>query len=156
MHLNNTPNTDNFSLIYYIYRKIPEPDSDGFYWLFTSVHYPFFYPFSVRFLFFFQENKLVTENKNFSEKTLFFSVRLLFALRSSSLLTEHPAWSAGIFFIYGTFLLPPAPDDTQRVRAPPDRASVAPAVMRVMPTLWTIVNSPQNANPGKTKKAVER
>ena len=92
-------------------------------------------------------------------------MRLLFSLRSSILLTEHPAWSAGIFFIYGTFLLPPAPDGTQRVRAPPDRASVAPAVMRVMPTpdyrqvaskRKPRKNKKSRPNPGKTKKAVER
>ena len=72
-HSNNTTNTDNFSLIYYIYRKIPETDSDGDYWLFTSVHYPFFYPFFARFLFFFQEYSIFIENKNFSEKISLFS-----------------------------------------------------------------------------------
>ena len=83
-HSNNTTNTDNFSLIYYIYRKIPETDSDGDYWLFTSVHYPFFYPFFARFLFFFQEYSIVIENKNFSEKILIFSVQLLFVSAQNS------------------------------------------------------------------------
>lgn len=118
-HSNNTTNTDNFSLIYYIYRKIPETDSDGDYWLFTSVHYPFFYPFFARFLFFFQEYSIVIENKNFSEKILIFSVQLLFALCSELLLTMPPTWPAGVFFIYVPFLLSPAPDSTQRIRAPP-------------------------------------
>ena len=118
-HSNNTTNTGNFSLIYYIYRKIPETDSDGDYWLFTSVHYPFFYPFFARFLFFFQEYSIVIENKNFSEKILIFSVQLLFALCSELLLTMPPTWPAGVFFIYVPFLLSPAPDSTQRIRAPP-------------------------------------
>ena len=118
-HSNNTTNTDNFSLIYYIYRKIPETDSNDDYWLFTSVHYPFFYPFFARFLFFFQEYSIVIENKNFSEKILIFSVQLLFALCSELLLTMPPTWPAGVFFIYVPFLLSPAPDSTQRIRAPP-------------------------------------
>lgn len=30
-----------------------------------------------------------------------------------------PTWSAGVFFIYGTVLLPSAPDDLPHIRAPP-------------------------------------
>lgn len=115
----NTTNTNNFSLIYYIYRKIPEPDSDRVYWLFTSVHYPFFYPFFSSRLSFPQKYTVVIENKKFSEKNLFFSVPLLFVLCTELPLTMRPTWPVGVFSIYGIFLFPPAPDDLPRIRAPP-------------------------------------
>lgn len=115
----NTSNTDSFSLISYIYRKIPEPDPNRFYRLFPSVAYPFSYPFSANRLSFPQEYTVVIENKNFSEKTLFFSGLLLFVFRTELLLTLCPTWSAGVFFIYGPVLLPSAPDELPRIRAPP-------------------------------------
>lgn len=117
--LTNTSNVDNFSLIFYIYRKIPEPDPDRFYRLSSLVDYPFFYPFFARRLLFPQEYTVVIENKNFSEKFSFFSAAFLFVLRTELLLTMHPSWSAGVFCIYGTVLFPPAPDDLPRIRAPP-------------------------------------
>ena len=112
-------NSDSFSLIYYIYRKIPEPDPDRFYRLFSSVAYPFSYPFFASRLLFSQEYTVVIENKNFSEKISLFSDVFLFILRTELLLTMRPTWSAGVFFIYGTVLLPSAPDDLPRIRAPP-------------------------------------
>ena len=127
----NTTNTNTFSLIYYIYRKVPEPDSDRVYWLSTSVHYPFFYPFFFSRLLFPQEYTVVIENKKFSEKILFFSVPLLFVLCTELLLTMCPAWSAGVFFIYGTVLLPPIPDDLPLIRGPPlTTLRHCPVVMR--------------------------
>ena len=119
-HLTNTSNVDNFSLIFYIYRKIPEPDPDRFYRLSSLVDYPFFYPFFARRLLFSQEYTVVIENKNFSEKFSFFSAAFLFVLRTELPLTMlPPAWSAGVFCIYGSVLFPPAPDDLPRIRAPP-------------------------------------
>ena len=115
----NTTNTNTFSLIYYIYRKIPEPDSDRVYWLSTSVHYPFFYPFFPSRLLFPQEYTVVIENKNFSEKISLFSDVFLFVLRTELLLTMCPTWSAGVFFIYGHVLLSSVPDALPRIRAPP-------------------------------------
>ena len=115
----NTSNTDSFSLISYIYRKIPEPDPDSFYRLSSSVAYPFSYPFSANRLSFSQEYTVVIENKIFSEKTLFFSGLLLFVFRTELLLTMRPTWSAGVFFIYGPVLLPSAPNELPRIRAPP-------------------------------------
>lgn len=115
----NTSNTDSFSLISYIYRKIPEPDPDRFYRLFPSVAYPFSYPFFASRLLFSQEYTVVIENKNFSEKTLFFSGLLLFVFRTELLLTMRPTWSAGVFCIYGSVLFPPNPDGLPRIRAPP-------------------------------------
>lgn len=116
---NNTTNTNIFSLIYYIYRKIPESDSDRIYWLFTSVHYPFFYPFLASRLLFPQEYTVVIENKNFSEKSDIFSDVFLFVLRTELLLAMYPTWSEGVFFIYGHVLLSSAPDALPRIRAPP-------------------------------------
>lgn len=116
----NTSNTDSFSLISYIYRKIPEPDPDRFYRLSSSVAYPFAYPFSTRRLPFLQEYNVVIENKKFSEKILFFSVLFLFFLRTelpSAMMP--PAWSAGVFFIYGPSPLSPRPSEQPRIRAPP-------------------------------------
>ena len=115
----NTSNTDSFSLISYIYRKIPEPDPDSFYRLSSSVAYPFSYPFSANRLSFSQEYTVVIENKIFSEKTLFFSGLLLFVFRTELLLTMCPTWSAGVFFIYGHVLLSSVPDAHPRIRAPP-------------------------------------
>ena len=118
----NTSNTDSFSLISYIYRKIPEPDPDRFYRLSSSVAYPFFYPFFASRLPFPKEFPLVTENKNFSEKISFFSVRFPFFLRTelpSAMLP--PAWSAGVFFIYGCVILPSPPDNLPDIRGPPPR-----------------------------------
>ena len=117
----NTSNKDSFSLISYIYRKIPEPDPDRFYRLSSSVAYPFSYPFFASRLSFPKEFPLVTENKNFSEKISFFSVRFPFSLRTelpSAMIP--PAWSAGVFFIYGC-VPPPIPDNPPYIRAPPPR-----------------------------------
>ena len=94
----NTSDADSFSLISYSYRKISEPDPDRFYPLFSSVAYPFSYPFFVSRLLFSQEYTIVIENKNFSEKTLLFSDLLLsFFPRTELLLTMRPTWSAGVF-----------------------------------------------------------
>ena len=153
----NTSNADSFSLISYIYRKIPEPEPDRFYRLSSLVAYPFSYPFFASQLLFPQEYTVVIENKNFSEKISLFSDVFLFVLRTELLVTMCPTWSAGVFFIYAPFLLFPAPDSTQRIRAPPLTTLGCPcAVMCVMPTLRTIVTTPQNAKPRKNKKAVER
>ena len=96
----NTSNTDSFSLISYIYRKIPEPAPDRFYRLFPSVAYPFTYPFFASRLSFPQEFTVVIENKKFSEKNLFFSVSFLFSLRTElPPAMMPPALSAGDFFI---------------------------------------------------------
>ena len=110
------------------------------------VAYPFSYPFFASQLLFPQEYTVVIENKNFSEKFLFFSGLLLFVLRTELLLTMCPTWSAGVFFIYGTVLLPSAPDDLPHIRAPPLTApysgqmpeaspGAALAVMRDAPVL---------------------
>ena len=118
----NTSNTDSFSLISYIYRKIPEPDPDRFYRLSSSVAYPFSYPFFASCLPFYKEFPLVTENKIFSEKISFFSDRFPFSLRTelpSAMIP--PAWSAGVFFIYGCVPLPSPPANLPRIRAPPPR-----------------------------------
>ena len=116
----NTSNADSFSLISYTYRKIPEPEPNRFYRLFSSVTYPFSYPFFASRLSFPQEYTVVIENKIFSEKTLLFSDLLLsFFPRTELLLTMRPTWSAGVFFIYGPVLLPSAPDELPRIRAPP-------------------------------------
>ena len=118
----NTSNTDSFSLISYIYRKIPEPDPDRFYRLSSSVAYPFSYPFFASCLPFYKEFPLVTENKIFSEKISFFSDRFPFSLRTelpSAMIP--PAWSAGVFFIYGCVPLPSPPDNLPCIRAPPPR-----------------------------------
>lgn len=158
-HLTNTSNVDNFSLIFYIYRKIPEPDPDRFYRLSSLVDYPFFYPFFARRLLFSQEYTVVIENKNFSEKFSFFSAAFLFVLRTELPLTMlPPAWSAGVFCIYGSVLFPPAPDDLPRIRAPPLNAPYPPGRRRkplpalplrlcVMPTFERSVNSPQEDFP---------
>lgn len=158
-YLTNTSNVDNFSLIFYIYRKIPEPGPDRFYRLFPLIDYPFCYPFSASSLSFPQEYNVVTENKNFSEKISFFSVSLLFALRTelpSAMLP--PAWSAGVFCIYGSVFFPPNPDGLPRIRAPPLNAPYPPGGRRnpppalplrlcVMPTFERSVNSPQEDFP---------
>lgn len=116
----NTSNTDSFSLISYTYRKIPEPDPDSFYRLSSSVAYPFSYPFFTRRLPFLQEYNVVIENKKFSEKILFFSVLFLFSLRTElPPAMIPPAWSAGVFFIYGPFLPSPLSGEQPRIRAPP-------------------------------------
>ncbi|WP_300907034.1 hypothetical protein [uncultured Desulfovibrio sp.] len=116
----NTSNTDSFSLISYIYRKIPEPDPDRFYRLFPSVAYPFSYPFSASRLPFPQEFTVVIENKKFSEKILFFSVPFLFSLHTElPPAMIPPAWSAGVFFIYGPFFPSSLPGEQPRIRAPP-------------------------------------
>ena len=65
-YLTNTSNVDSFSLIFYSYRKIPEPGPDRFYRLFPLVDYPFCYPFSASRLLFPQEYNVVIENKIFS------------------------------------------------------------------------------------------
>ena len=148
----NTSNTDSFSLISYIYRKIPEPDPDRFYRLFPSVAYPFSYPFSASRLSFPQEFTVVIENKKFSEKILFFSVLFLFSLRTelpSAMMP--PAWSAGVFFIYGPFPLSPRPGEQSRIRAPPSRVPYfgqtpeasrrCPAVMRDAHVQTSFVNA---------------
>ena len=59
-----------------------------------------YYLFFASRLSFPQEYTVVIENKNFSEKFLFFSGLLLFVLRTELLLTMCPTWSAGVFFIY--------------------------------------------------------
>lgn len=116
----NTSNTDSFSLISYIYRKIPEPDPDSFSRLSSSVAYPFSYPFFASYLPFLQEYNVVIENKKFSEKILFFSVLFLFSLRTElPPAMIPPAWSAGVFFIYGPFLPSSLPGEQPHIRAPP-------------------------------------
>ena len=118
-YLTNTSNVDSLSLIFYIYRKIPEPGPDRFYRLFPLVDYPFCYPFSASRLLFPQEYNVVIENKIFSEKISLFSDVFLFVLRTELLLTMCPTWSAGVFFIYGHVLLSSVPDAHPRIRAPP-------------------------------------
>ena len=115
----NTSNADSFSLISYIYRKIPEPEPDRFYRLSSLVAYPFSYPFFANRLLFPQEYTVVIENKNFSEKISLFSDVFLFVLRTELLLTMCPTWSAGVFFIYDHILLSSLPDALPRIRAPP-------------------------------------
>lgn len=115
----NTSNADSFSLISYIYRKIPEPGPNRFYRLSSLVAYPFSYPFFASQLLFPQEYTVVIENKNFSEKISLFSDVFLFVLRTELLLTMCPTWSAGVFFIYGHVLLSSVPDALPRIRAPP-------------------------------------
>lgn len=158
-YLTNTSNVDNFSLIFYIYRKIPEPGPDRLYRLFPLVDYPFCYPFSASRLSFPQEYNVVTENKNFSEKLSFFSVSLLFVLRTElPLAMLPPAWSTGVFCIYGSVLFSPNPDGLPRIRAPPLNAPYPPGGRRkpppalplrlcVMPTFERSVNSPQEDFP---------
>ena len=118
-HRTNTSNADSFSLISYIYRKIPEPEPDRFYRLSSLVAYPFSYPFFASRLLFPQEYTVVIENKNFSEKSEFFSDVFLFVLRTELLLAMCPTWSEGVFFIYGHVLLSSVPDALPRIRAPP-------------------------------------
>ena len=118
-HRTNTSNADSFSLISYIYRKIPEPEPDRFYRLSSLVAYPFSYPFFASRLLFPQEYTVVIENKNFSEKSDFFSDVFLFVLRTELLLAMCPTWSEGVFFIYGHVLLSSVPDALPRIRAPP-------------------------------------
>ena len=115
----NTSNADSFSLISYIYRKIPEPEPDRFYRLSSLVAYPFSYPFFANRLLFPQEYTVVIENKNFSEKISLFSDVFLFVLRTELLLTMWGTWSAGVFFIYDHVLLSSVPDALPRIRAPP-------------------------------------
>lgn len=115
----NTSNADSFSLISYIYRKIPEPGPNRFYRLSSLVAYPFSYPFFANRLLFPQEYTVVIENKNFSEKISLFSDVFLFVLRTELLLTMCPTWSAGVFFIYDHILLSSLPDALPRIRAPP-------------------------------------
>lgn len=115
----NTSNADSFSLISYIYRKIPEPGPNRFYRLSSLVAYPFSYPFFASQLLFPQEYTVVIENKNFSEKISLFSDVFLFVLRTELLLTMCPTWSAGVFFIYDHILLSSLPDALPRIRAPP-------------------------------------
>lgn len=133
-YLTNTSNVDSFSLIFYIYRKIPEPGPDRFYRLFPLVDYPFCYPFSASRLLFPQEYNVVIENKIFSEKISFFSVSLLFVLRTELPSAMFPpAWSAGVFCIYGSVLFPSAPDDLPCIRAPPLNAPYPPGRRRKPP-----------------------
>lgn len=157
-HRTNTSNADSFSLISYIYRKIPEPEPDRFYRLSSLVAYPFSYPFFASRLLFPQEYTVVIENKNFSEKSEFFSDVFLFVLRTELLPAMRPTWSAGVFFIYGPILLPPNPDSLPRIRAPPLNAPYPPGRRRkpppalplrlcVMPTFERSVNSPQEDFP---------
>ena len=136
----NTSNTDSFSLISYIYRKIPEPDPNRFYRLFPSVAYPFSYPFSANRLSFPQEYTVVIENKNFSEKTLFFSGLLLFVFRhirpcpppfGSRRITPHPCPSTPRAIFRADAGAPPA----------------LPLRLCVMPTFERSVNSPQEDFP---------
>ena len=115
----NTSNTDSFSLIYYIYRKIPEPGPDRFYRLFSSVAYPFSYPFSPFRSTFSLTFQAIVAQKIFSEKSTFFSGALPFSFCNELLPTMRPTWSVGVFFIYSPVLLPAAPDDLPRIRAPP-------------------------------------
>ena len=111
---------DTFSLISYRYRKIPDPDLDKHSPETSSVYYPFSYPFFTfhpSFSNLFQQH---IENTTFPEKKSFFSAFVPLALRTElPTATLPPVWPAGVFFIYGTFLLPPAPGDTRRIRGPP-------------------------------------
>ena len=133
-YLTNTSNVDSLSLIFYIYRKIPEPGPDRFYRLFPLVDYPFCYPFSASRLLFPQQYNVVIENKIFSEKISFFSVSLLFVLRTELPSAMFPpAWSAGVFCIYGSVLFPSAPDDLPCIRAPPLNAPYPPGRRRKPP-----------------------
>ena len=133
-YLTNTSNVDSLSLIFYIYRKIPEPGPDRFYRLFPLVDYPFCFPFSASRLLFPQQYNVVIENKIFSEKISFFSVSLLFVLRTELPSAMFPpAWSAGVFCIYGSVLFPSAPDDLPCIRAPPLNAPYPPGRRRKPP-----------------------
>lgn len=111
---------DIFSLISYRYRKIPDPELDKYSPETSSVDYPFSYPFFTfhpSFSNLFQQH---IENTTFPEKKSFFSAFVPLALRTElPTATLPPVWPAGVFFIYGTFLLPPAPGDTRRIRGPP-------------------------------------
>ena len=131
----NTSNADSFSLISYIYRKIPEPEPDRFYRLSSLVAYPFSYPFFASQLLFPQEYTVVIENKNFSEKISLFSDVFLFVLRTELLVTMCPTWSAGVFFIYGHVLLSSVPDAHPRIRAPPLAAPYSGQTPEASPAL---------------------
>lgn len=115
----NTSNTDSLSLIYYIYRKIPEPGPDRFYRLFSSVAYPFSYPFSPFRSTFSHTFQAIVAQKIFSEKSTFFSGALPFSFCNELLLTMLRAWPGGVFFIYGAGSLAASPRFFLEIRGPP-------------------------------------
>lgn len=133
---------DTFSLISYRYVKIPEPDPDVFTPADPPAHYPFFYPFS--FLPFRFSHKLlivIKIQKNSEKISFFWDLLALFIRTELPPAMIPPAWSAGVFFIYGPFLPSPLPGEQPRIRAPPPGASSSgqtpeaslrrcPAVMR--------------------------
>ncbi len=111
---------DTFSLISYRYVKIPEPDPDVFTPVDPPVHYPFYYPFSFPSLRFSHKLLIVIEIQKNSEKISFFRDLLAFFIRTElppAMMT--PAWSAGVFFIYGTVPRSSAAHVLPRIRSPP-------------------------------------
>lgn len=112
---------DTFSIISYRYVKIPESDPDVFCPTDPPVDYPFSYPFSFPPLNFSHKLLIVIAIQKKSEKTSFFSDLIALFIRTelpSAMIP--PAWSAGVFFIYGC-VPPPIPDNLPYIRAPPSR-----------------------------------
>lgn len=113
---------DTFYIISYRYVKIPEPDPDVFCPDDPPVDYPFYYPFSFPPLSFSHNLLIVIAIQKISEKTSFFSDLIALFIRTelpSAMIP--PAWSAGVFFIYGCVPLPSPPDNLPCIRAPPPR-----------------------------------
>ena len=137
---------DIFSLIYYTYRKIPEPDPDRFYRLFPLVAYPFSYPFFASLLSFPKEYTIVIGNKNFSEKFLFFSDPFLFVPCKKLLLSMCHIWPAGVFLISSSVLIPSGPDGLPHIRAPPllTPSGRCTSADRLWCHVFVSVNSPQS------------
>lgn len=110
----NSFTTFIFSVISYIYLKIPdsEPPSKIHYVL--PFAYPFSYPFFANLLKFPLKLQQVTENKDFSKKIFIFSAAHIFFLVPELFLAmQLPACQERVFFIYGCansflnhFLLP--------------------------------------------------
>lgn len=91
-----------FSIISYIYRKIPDPGNDGENYCISSVAYPFSYPFFATLSKFPLKLQQVTENKDFSKKFFIFSdAHIFFLVPELFLAMQPPACPERVFFIYG-------------------------------------------------------
>ena len=111
---------DTFSIISYRYVKIPESDPDVFCPDDPPVDYPFYYPFSFLPFSFSHKLLIVIAIQKKSEKNEIFSDLIAFFIHIElPLAMLPPAWSAGVFFIYGCVLLPSSPDNLPCIRAPP-------------------------------------
>lgn len=111
---------DTFSIISYRYVKIPESDPSDSTPGNPPDDYPFYYPFSFLPLSFSHKLLIVIEIEKKSEKSSFFSdLSVLFIRTELPPAMMPPAWSVGVFFIYGTVPRPSAAHVLPRIRPPP-------------------------------------